>query len=601
MMRRLFAELMRRNVIRAAALYVGAVWALSQGIAQLAPIFGAPDWVVRWLLIAAVIGFPFWIAFAWLYEFTPEGLRREREVDPAGSITRHTGRKLDFAIIGVLAVSVVLLLTDRFVLHHGLDQEAAVPIPEHSIAVLPFANLSADREQEYFSDGIAEDLLNLLAQVTDLRVAARTSSFSFKGQNVDVPDIAHRLHVANVLEGSVRTAGERVRITARLVRADDGYEIWSQSWDRRLEDVFAIQDEIAADVVRQLKIELLGATPTVRGTDSRAYSLLLQGRQIARLGGAQDHEQAIALFQQALAIDNDYAEAWSSIAGEYIDQANKGLKPIDESYRLARVAIDRALAIDPKLAGAYLRRSRIASDYDNDPNAAARDIEYALALEPANVNAISAAAGLYENLGRLDRAAELDEYVVARDPLNPRSFGSLGYDYGRLGRIDESIACYRTALRLSPGRVGTAYNIGELLLRKGDAAGALAQFQQEQDENWRLMGRAMALHALGRKDEADAALTELIAKYETDSAYNIAYVLAFRGETDRAFAWLDKAVEFHDTGIVEIGTDPMFASIHSDPRWLPFLRSVGKAPEQLAVVEFNVALPKPPAQTQDST
>ena len=590
-----FAELKRRNVIRAAVLYIGAIWALAQGIAQLGSSVGAPEWATRWFLVAAGIGFPFWLAFAWFFEFTPEGIKREAEVEPHESIAHHTGRKLDFAIIGVLAVAVVLLVTDRFVLHHGVNEEAVVA--EHSIAVLPFVDMSSGKDQEYFSDGISEELLNLLAKIPQLHVAARTSSFSFKGKNAPVPEIARTLLVAHVLEGSVRKSGDQVRITAQLIRAVDGYHVWSETWDRKLDDIFKIQDEIAADVVKQLKVTLLGAAPKARATDPNAYALELQARQLARQGTSRSIDEAIAARRQALAIDPGYVDAWSGIASLYMSQANKGLKPIDESYALARAAVQRALEIDANDVGALLALGRIASDYDNDPATAARHIEQALALEPGNIAAISVASGLEQNLGRLEQAAMLDQYAVAHDPLNPKAHGSLAYDYARLGRLDEAISSYRVALRLSPGRVGTAYNVGELLLRKGETAAALAEFQQESEENWRLMGSTMALHALGRKAESDASMGELIAKYETDSSYNIAYVAAFRGERDRAFEWMKKAVDYHDTGLVEIGTDPMFASLHDDPRWLPFLHEIGKAPEQLAAIEFKVTLPQSPETT----
>jgi len=590
-----FAELKRRNVIRAAVLYIGAIWALAQGIAQLGSSVGAPEWATRWFLVAAAIGFPFWLAFAWFFEFTPEGIKREAEVEPHESIAHHTGRKLDFAIIGVLAVAVVLLVTDRFVLHQGVNEEAVVA--EHSIAVLPFVDMSSGKDQEYFSDGISEELLNLLAKIPQLHVAARTSSFSFKGKNAPVPEIARTLLVAHVLEGSVRKSGDQVRITAQLIRAVDGYHVWSETWDRKLDDIFKIQDEIAADVVKQLKVTLLGAAPKARATDPNAYALELQARQLARQGTSRSIDEAIAARRQALAIDPGYVDAWSGIASLYMSQANKGLKPIDESYALARAAVQRALEIDANDVGALLALGRIASDYDNDPATAARHIEQALALEPGNIAAISVASGLEQNLGRLEQAAMLDQYAVAHDPLNPKAHGSLAYDYARLGRLDEAISSYRVALRLSPGRVGTAYNVGELLLRKGETAAALAEFQQESEENWRLMGSTMALHALGRKAESDASMGELIAKYETDSSYNIAYVAAFRGERDRAFEWMKKAVDYHDTGLVEIGTDPMFASLHDDPRWLPFLHEIGKAPEQLAAIEFKVTLPQSPETT----
>ena len=296
-MNNFFAELKRRNVIRAAILYLGAVWALAQGISQLGPSLGAPEWATRWFLVAAGIGFPFWIAFAWFYEFTPEGLKRESEIDPSDSIKRRTGRKLDFAIIGVLAVAVVLLLTDRFVLRHGVNETAALPITEKTIAVLPFVNMSEEKANEYFSDGISEELLNLLTKMPQLQVAARTSSFSFKGKQIEIPEIARQLHVANVLEGSVRKSGDQLRITAQLIRAAEGYHLWSQTYDRKLDDIFKIQDEIAGEVVKQLKVTLLGAAPTVRQTDPKAYALYLQAVQLGRQSNSRGVYAVRCTFQ----------------------------------------------------------------------------------------------------------------------------------------------------------------------------------------------------------------------------------------------------------------------------------------------------------------
>ncbi len=311
MKRSLFAELRRRNVFRAGAFYIAATWALAQGISQLGPAIGVPDWTTRWFLVAAVVGFPFWIAFAWLYEFTPEGLKRESEINQTQSITRHTGRKLDVVIIGVLAVAVVLLVTDRFVLHHGVNEESALPIEDHSIAVLPFVNMSDEKSNEYFSDGISEELLNLLAKIPQLQVTARTSSFSFKGKEVAIPQIARTLHVAHVLEGSVRKSGNAVRITAQLIRADTDAHLWSQTYDRKLDDIFAIQDEIAADVVKQLKVTLLGAAPKARTTDPEAYALYLQAGQLGGQFTAEAFAKSDALYRQVVAIDPNYAPAWN--------------------------------------------------------------------------------------------------------------------------------------------------------------------------------------------------------------------------------------------------------------------------------------------------
>ncbi|HET7777819.1 MAG TPA: hypothetical protein VFL07_04645, partial [Rudaea sp.] len=343
MKRSLFAELRRRNVFRAAVLYIGAVWALTQGIAQLTPVVGAPEWTARWFLVAASIGFPFWIAFAWFYEFTPEGLKLERDVVPGESITHYTGRKLDFAIIGVLAVAVVLLLTDRFVLHHGVNEESAIPVAEHSIAVLPFVNMSSDKEQEYFSDGISEELLNLLAKIPQLQVTGRTSSFSFKGKEVAIPEIARTLHVAHVLEGSVRKSGNSVRITAQLIKAGTDTHLWSQTYDRKLDDIFAVQDEIAADVVKQLKVTLLGAAPKVRTTDPEAYASYLQALQLGRLSTAEAYKHSDALLRKVLAIDPRYAPAWTALAENFYHEADQGLLSGKAGYAQAGEAARKAL------------------------------------------------------------------------------------------------------------------------------------------------------------------------------------------------------------------------------------------------------------------
>src|SRR6478672_8528869 len=346
--RNFFGELKRRNVVRTAILYLGAVWALAQGVSQLGPSLGAPEWATRWFLAAAGIGFPFWIAFAWFYEFTPEGLKRESEIEPTDSIKQHAGgRKLDFAIIGVLSVAVVLLLTDRFVLRHGVNETAALPIAEKSIAVLPFVSMSEDKANEFFSDGISQELLNLLAKIPQLQVTARTSSFAFKGEKIGIAEVARQLHVAHVLEGSVRKAGNTVRITAQLINAATDTHLWSQTYDRKLDDIFAIQDEIAADVVKQLKVTLLGAAPKARTTDPEAYALYLQAVQLRRQFTAEAFKQSDALYRKVLAIDPRYAPAWDGLSRNFVNETNMGLLSNKEGFAQAREAAVKALAIDP--------------------------------------------------------------------------------------------------------------------------------------------------------------------------------------------------------------------------------------------------------------
>jgi len=464
---------------------------------------------------------------------------------------------------------------------------------DKSIAVLPFVNMSDDASNEYFSDGISEELLNLLTKIPELRVSARTSSFSFKGQNLEIPEIAARLNVAHILEGSVRKSGNQVRITAQLVKADDGFHLWSETYDRTLDNIFAIQDEIALAVVAQLKIVLLSDAPMVRETDPQAYALVLQARYLVRQSTADGLEKAIALLEQALAIDPGYAVAWAGLARVYNIQAGQGdVRPFDEGYTLAREAIDKALALDPEYAPAHESLAQIAMVYDRDLMAAAQHYERALALDPANPSSISSAAELAANLGRLDQAIALAEYAVARDPVNPVGVDRLGIYYLYAGRLDEAITSLRTALALSPESLGTNYLINTALLLKGEPEAALEVIQKETSGTKRLYGLAIAYHALGQTAASDSMLAELIEKYEKDSAYNIAYVLAFRGEADRAFEWLNKAVVYNDPGLSQIAIWPLFANIQDDPRWLPFLESIGKSPEQLAAIKFEVTLPE---------
>ena len=516
------------------------------------------------------------------------GTPHDRAVKPTSKRRRLAFIAGALVLVGALGFVVVNKLD------LGLDNavEVTEAVLENSIAVLPFVNMSDDASNEYFSDGLSEELLNLLAKMTELRVTARTSSFSYKGKDVRIDQIGKELNVAYILEGSVRRAGNQVRITAQLIRSHDESRLWSETYDRTLDDIFAIQDEIASEVVAQLKITLLGDVPTVKKTDPEAYALFLQARHLSHQTTPDAYEQSIALFQQALEIDPDYAAAWEGLAGNYMSQASVGLRPINEGHRLAREVINRALAIDPAYAPAHANLGRIARAYDGDLAAAARHYEHALELDPADMTILSDAATLTSNLGRVDEAIVLREYATVRDPVNPRVHHSLSVTYRWAGRLDEAITSARTALSLSPGRIGTQYQIGVALLLKGEPDAALAAMPQELSEGWRLLGLVMVHHALGQASESDVALAAMIDRYEQEWAYNIAYALAYRGEADRTFDWLDKAVQYKDPGLSQIPNQNLFSSIHDDPRWLPFLESIGKSPEQLAAIKFEVTLPE---------
>ncbi len=498
----------------------------------------------------------------------------------------------------VAAATIVLLAAVAWLVPGSPDTgpagDADGNLNPNSVAVLPFVNMSDDASNEYFSDGISEELLNLLAKIPELRVPSRTSAFSFKADTMELPEIARRLKVAHILEGSVRKAGDQVRITVQLVDARSDTPLWSHSWDRTLEDVFAVQDEIAAAVVGQLEITLLGSVQKVRQTDPEAYTMFLQARELSHRLTEEDLGRSIELQRQVLAIDPEYAPAWAELARMYASQADRAWRPADEAFRLAREAAHRALEIDPGNASAHAQLGRIETGPDGDLQQAASHYSRALELDPTNPDIVFAAGRLAANLGRLDEAIMAYEYAIARDPVNAAYYRRLGLTKRWAGRLDEAIDASRTALRLSEEIVGAHYHIGMDLLLQGNPEAALEAVLEEPVENeaLRLLGLSKVYHALGRQAESDSALAEVIRKHEQGWAYNIAYAYAIRGEPDLVFEWLGRAVQYGDSGIQETPVENFFTNIHDDPRWIPFLESIGRSPQQLAAIEFEVRLPQ---------
>jgi TolB-like protein/lipoprotein NlpI len=606
----LYSELKRRNVFRVAVAYLALAWLMTEVAGTLFPAFGIPDWAFRFVVIVMLLGFIPALVFSWVYEITPEGIKREKDVVRAASITHVTAKRLDGITIVLVVLVLAFVLADRYWLRNWSPQQVATPAetalemskPEptepqtssRSIAVLPFVNMSDDPGNEYFSDGISEELLNLLAQVPDLRVIARTSSFAYKGRNVTIPVIARELNVGHVLEGSVRKAGNEVRITAQLIRAEDGSHMWSQTFDRTLNNVFTIQDEIASAVVKQLKVALLGPAPKAEEIDPDAYALYLKALYLARQDTPGSIRESNALFLQLLEMEPDSAAAWNGLATNYREETRAGRRPYEEGFRLVREAANEALSIDPASAMAHASLGWYAMDFEGDLETAARLFQHALELEPTNLSVIADAAIVARNLGRLEQAEELLEYTLDRDPANPAGHARLGMTYYFAGALDQSIAASKTALTLSPGLTRAHYQICEALLVKGQAGAALEAIQREPQTGYRLFGLALANHALGLVEDSDAALTEIIERLEQAASYNIAYIYAFRGEADLAFEWLDKAVRYRDAGLSHIVINPLFTNIHRDPRWHPFLLRIGKSPAQLESIEFEVKLPASP-------
>jgi TolB-like protein/tetratricopeptide (TPR) repeat protein len=500
--------------------------------------------------------------------------------------------------MAAVAVAALTLGALAFGLWSRIQSPATPPAPaaaafaraDNSIAVLPFVSMSTDKDQEFFADGISEELLNQLAKIPELRVISRTSSFAFKGKDVGVGEIARQLGVAHVLEGSIRRSGDKVRITAQLVRTSDSSHLWSETYDRELTDIFAVQDEISQAVVGQLKVKLLGGAPKAAAVNPEAYALFLEARSFSRLGTAAGLQQANDLLEKAIRIDPAYARAWTGISRNHAFFATR-IAGVDsaEHVRLSRAAANKALAIDPDYAPARVALASLSIDIDRDLPGGVRQMEEALRLAPEDSAVLSTAGSLLAALGRRREALALTESLAARDPANPTPFISIGQGHFESGRFDEAIAAYRKALQLNPTRPTAHYGIADCLIAKGEPRAALAEIQLEpEDSPWRKIGLPVVWHALGEDANAEAALAELIRDLEKDAAYNIAYVQAQLGHADATFEWLDKAVAYKDPGLAQILFDERgFAAVRDDPRWLKFLESIGRAPGQLAAIKFD--------------
>jgi len=494
-----------------------------------------------------------------------------RSASSARSIARPPRSRLAFglaaiAVLAVIGASAFVMLRARQPVAAGADL--------HSIAVLPFADLSQAHDQEYFADGMAEEILDLLAKIPSLKVIARTSSFQFKGNAGDVRTIGERLGVATLLEGSVRKAGNHLRITAQLIRAADGSHLWSDSYDRDVSDVFRTQDEIAGAVVRALKVSLLGA-PTPRAvptTNAQAYALYLQGLDRWARYTAEDSKAAAEDFRAAVKLDPTFASGWAALSGVYGDQNLFGVLfgAPEEVRRMTREAAERAIALDPKLPIAHTALAALAF-VDFNYAESERELGTALELEPGFVPALGMKAYILISLGELDHAIDYARQTIERDPLQIDGYRALATALWFSGHAREAQAEYREVLAFKPDAEGIHYRLAQILVADRQAEAALRELDLEHNATWQRVGRAMAFDALGRRADSERMVAEIL-KDEEGWDYQLAEIYAYRGDVPRAFEWLDRAYQHHDPGIFNyLRGDPMLASIRSDPRYAPLL------------------------------
>jgi TolB-like protein len=564
-----FNELKRRNVIKSALAYLVVAWLIAQVLSTVLPTFEAPDYLLKWSLVLLALGFPVWLIFAWIYEFTPEGIKKTIDVEPEQSISTKTGSRLNKLIIATLTLAIIVLLVDRFT----RDAAQVVEYGDNSIAVMAFADMSPKKDHEYFSDGISEELLNLLAKIPELKVISRTSSFSYKGKDTKATEIGNELKVTHILEGSIRKSGNMIRVTAQLINTSDGSHEWSHTYDRKLDSIFIIQDEIASEVSKELKLSLLGQSLKSHTSDPEAYNLYLQANHLIKQNTKEAYIKAETKIKASIALDSTYAPSWRLLAGIYdTGTYNFSIREPKEGIPLGLDAAHKAMALDPDLGYSYATLSSL-QELNWDFEESTKNMNKALELIP-NDGVIMGTAALM-TFGDLEKTVTLLKKAIEVDPLVYGNYFNLGHAYYRMNRLEEAEKAFKTFELYYPNWQIFHYMMAKIRLAQGRTDDAISEIEQEKHQFFSLYGRNFIQFALGHTMKADALFTEFLEKYgETDPA-NVADLYAFRGDYDLSFEWLNKAFEVKDPVLIEALTYPSFKPMYSDSRWRDLIRKIG--------------------------
>jgi TolB-like protein/cytochrome c-type biogenesis protein CcmH/NrfG len=578
-MNNFFAELKRRNVYKVAAAYAVVAWVLMQVASQIFPFFGIPNWVVRLVVLLLVIGFPIALIIAWAFETTAEGIKRTETAD---AMPVAMGKKkhawIYIVLIGAV-LSVGLFFVGRYTAENATPRQseaATGSIPQKSIAVLPLINESGDPKDEYFSDGLSEELIAALAQISGLKVIGRSSSFRFKERKEEPKTIGEKLGVSTLLEGTVRKQGDRVRIVAQLVNVTDGIQLWTRTFDRQLKDIFALQEEIARAVAESLKVTLLGSDSARKSTSENveAHNAYLQGHFYFQRRNLEDYRKAVDYFDEAIRLDPDYALAYAERAEAWTFIGDlTGERPT--AYSKGRSDAEKAVAIAPALAEARGALGFVRCFVDWKFAEGFTELKRAKELSPANPTANDLLARIIVYLGQFDEAERQARHAVELDPLSTVTQGNMARVLFYAGKLDEADAFARKAAELQP--TGASNHRWQVLIaaQRGDGETALREAQLEPDEGYRRFELAIAQHVIGDRQAADAALADLIAKAQEGFAYQIAEVYAVRGEKEKAFEWLQISFDDRDAGMLSLSVDPLLRGLRDDPRYKNLLAKLG--------------------------
>jgi len=575
--RNFFTELKRRNVSKVAVAYAVVGWLLIQIATQVFPFLEIPNWAIRLVILLTALGFPVALIIAWAFELTPEGIKRTEAADAAGQRSRGG---IWIAVVVVAAMlSLGLFFLGRYTAGNATPRlhEAATVIPHKSIAVLPLLNESGDPKDEYFSDGLSEELIAALAQISGLKVIGRSSSFRFKDRTEEPKTIGKKLGVSSLLEGTVRKQGDRVRIVAELINAADGIEVWTRTFDRELKDIFAVQQEIARAVAESLRVTLLGSEEkaTQMATDSvEAHNAYLQGHFYSVRRNTEDYRKAIDYFDQAIQLDPNYALAYAersevwTVIGDLTGQRST-------AFPNARSDAEKAVAIAPSLAEAHAALGWVRAFVEWKFAEGLSELQRAKELSPANPTANDLLARVIVYTGRMEEAERQARQAVELDPLSAAAQFTLGRVLFYSGKLDEAYAAGRKLAELQPSASSSHRWQVLVAVQRGDGETALREAQLEPDDTIRPFELALAQYIRGDRKAADAALAELIANSRDGLAYQVAQVYAVRGEKDKAFEWLQIAFDHHDGGMPSLLVDPLLRGLRDDPRYKNLVAKVG--------------------------
>jgi serine/threonine-protein kinase len=566
--RNFFSELKRRNVYKVAVAYLVISWLLIQVASILLPTFEAPSWVMKALVVIIALGFILALSISWAFEMTPEGMKRTENLSPdeIRSLPYWSKKKFATFIAGVAVLAAGLLV---FQLVRAPTSTAPSKSENKSIAVLPLLNESGDPKDEYFSDGLSEELIAALGHIGELKVIGRSSSFRFKEGKEDSKTIGEKLGVATLLEGTVRKQGNKVRIVAELINAADGIAIWTQTFDRELKDIFAVQEEIATKVASSLKMTLLGsdermaAKPATQNTE--AHNSYLLGHYYLQRRNVEDYRRAIEQFDEAIRLDPNYALAYAersetwTLVGDLTGQGKT-------AWPKARNDAEQAVAIAPDLAEAHAALGWVRFFAEWRFAEGLSELKRARELSSANPTANELLGRVIVYLGKLDEAEKQARYAVELDPLSGSGQNNLARVLWFAGKHDEADAAARKNAQLTPAAASSHRWQVLVAVTRGDGETALREAQLEPDEGYRRFLLVLAHHERGDSKKENAALADLIANGQ-GLAYQIAEVYAVRGETDKAFEWLQIAFDSHDTGTLAIMVDPLLSNLHDDPRY----------------------------------